>query len=72
MKAHRLFSSIAVAASLAAPSCFFDADDDDDDDADTCLVECDDSHTECTTACSDDACITSCDDVRTDCEVDCD
>jgi hypothetical protein len=74
MKAPQLLLAFAFTVPFAATACFFDSDDDDDDTVvpDTCVVGCDDAHTECTTACTDDACVTQCNTVRDDCKADCD
>jgi hypothetical protein len=75
MNASKLLLALALAVPVATPGCFFGSDDDDDGPVtgpDTCIVTCDDDHTECTTACTDDACILDCDTVRDECKADCD
>jgi hypothetical protein len=74
MNASRLFFAFALCAPLVATGCFVDSDDDDDGVIvpSACVTDCDDSHTECTTACTDDACVTQCNTVRDECKADCD
>jgi hypothetical protein len=74
MKASSLLLAFALTAPFAATGCFFDSDDDDDTVAipTACVTECDDAHTECATACTDDACVTQCNTVRDTCKTDCD
>jgi hypothetical protein len=76
MKASTLLLSLALAAlPFSSAGCFFDGDDDDDDTIaipSACVTECEDGHTECSTACTDDACVTQCDTVRDTCKTDCD
>jgi hypothetical protein len=74
MTASKLLLSLALATPLAATGCFISGDDDDDDVVvpSACVTDCDDSHTECSTACTDDACITECNTVRDECKADCD
>lgn len=74
MIASRLLLALALTAPFAT-ACFFDGDDDDDDTVvvpTACVTKCEDAHTECTVACSDDACVAQCDTVRDSCKSDCD
>jgi hypothetical protein len=74
MNGSKLLLVLALAAPVATSGCFFDSDDDDPDPVgpNTCVVACDDDHTECSTACTDDACVTQCNTVRDTCKADCD
>jgi hypothetical protein len=75
MTASKLLLAFSLATPLAITGCFISGDDDDDDGVvvpSACVTDCDDAHTECTTACSDDACITQCNTTRDTCKTDCD
>jgi hypothetical protein len=73
MKFSNLLLPFALAVPFVVTGCFFDSDDDDDTVVPTaCITDCDDAHTECSTACTDDGCVTQCNTVRDSCKADCD
>jgi hypothetical protein len=74
MKASHLLLAFALASPFTVTACFLDSDDDDDTVVvpTACVTKCNDAHTDCTVACTDDVCVAQCDTVREECRSDCD